>query len=196
MVFLTSYHFRSRVARRPAGRFKLLLTASCVHVAETKVNYFKSLVEVKQQIFWLEIPVADPTFVDIFDTRHQLLVHPDCCLLMESLVRDYVVKQLSIGAVLHDKKQFAFSLYYFIQLNNIWMPNFFKDLNLPTDPLNVFLVFNPTLFKNFNGNFLARECMVGDLHLSERSLTQGFSQDVVAQSSPLRILISIGIGVA
>ena len=68
--------------------------------------------------------MADTTLVDVLDARHKLLENSDRCLLMQSLVLHYVVKKLSVHAVLHDEVQFCLRLNYLytmhIQKNDQW----------------------------------------------------------------------------
>ena len=65
-------------------------------------------------------------------------------------MRDDIIEKLTVLAELHNQEQFTLSLDYFVKLNNVWMPNFLKNFNLPTNSFDVLFVFNPGLFKYFN----------------------------------------------
>lgn len=140
-----------------------------VHIAQTEINNLESFVVVKKQILRFQVSVANPTFVNVFDTGNKLLVHSDSCFLMQPLMRDNVVEQLSVLAVLHDKEQFALSLDDFVQLDHIGVPHLLKDLDLPTDSFDVLLVFYSRLFKNFDSYFLVCKVVRGKLNLSKCS---------------------------
>ena len=47
--------------------------------------------------------------MDVLDACNDLLVNSDGRFLMESLVLDYIIKQLAIGTVLHDEVQLGLS---------------------------------------------------------------------------------------
>ena len=96
--------------------------------------------------------MANATFMNVFNARHQLLVHPHSCLFMQPLVRHNVVKQLSVLAELHDQEQFTFGFNDFIQLNHIRVSHLLQDLNFSADSLDVLLVFDSGLFKYFDGD--------------------------------------------
>ena len=86
-------------------------------------------------------------------------------------MRDYVIEELSIDAVLHDQVQFRLSLYdlkqrkksqlallywlliaYLVQLDNVRMSNFFKDLDLPGNALHILLVFDFVFLQDLHCN--------------------------------------------
>ena len=53
--------------------------------------------------------MTNTTLMDVLDPTNKLLVDSDGCLLMKSLVLYYVLKELSVNAVLHDEVQLGFS---------------------------------------------------------------------------------------
>ena len=65
MVLSTGYHFWGSVARTSTRCFEQ--ASICVGVGETKVNDFYVLVFVEQQVFWLQVAMANATLVDILD---------------------------------------------------------------------------------------------------------------------------------
>ena len=86
--------------------------------------------------------MADATLVNILYTGDQLLVHAAGGLLVQALVRHDVVEQLAVLTILHDEEKLTFSFNDFKQLDYVWVTNLFQNLNLATNPLNVFLVFD------------------------------------------------------
>ena len=65
---------------------------------------------------------------------------------------DDVVEELASIAVLHDHIELLLCLDDFVQLNHIWVSHFLKDFNFSRYPLNVLLIMNLVLFKDFNGH--------------------------------------------
>lgn len=53
--------------------------------------------------------MTDAWQMDVLDACNDLLVNSDGRFLMESLVLDYIIKQLAIGTVLHDEVQLGLS---------------------------------------------------------------------------------------
>ena len=51
--------------------------------------------------------------------------HTSCFRLSNSLILDDVVKKLTPLHKLHDKKELLGSLYNFVQLDYVWMPDQF-----------------------------------------------------------------------
>lgn len=98
--------------------------------------------------------MTNAAFVNVLDTRDQLLVHSHCSLLVQPLMRHDVVKELTVLAEFHNQEELAFGFNDFKQLYNIGMPHLLKYLDLPTDPLDVLLVFDPRFLQYLNGHFL------------------------------------------
>lgn len=48
--------------------------------------------------------MADSTLMNVLNARQQLLVELASLTLLESLMGNYVVEELAIGAVLHDEE--------------------------------------------------------------------------------------------
>jgi len=67
-VLFACYHFRRSVAWRPAGCFELAIRW-VVDVAEPEVDNLQRFVEIKQEIFRFQVPVANSAFVDVLDAR-------------------------------------------------------------------------------------------------------------------------------
>jgi len=80
---------------------------------------------------------------------------------MKSLVLDDVVKEFAIGAVLHNEIQLSLGFNNLVELNDVWMPNFFQNFNLPRDALYVFFLFDAGLFKDFDSDKFLSEGVRG-----------------------------------
>ena len=78
---------------------------------------------VEQQVFWLQIPVDNVQLVQVLNTGYNLVEKFNSQWLFNSLVFYYVVKKFSTLSVLHDKVELFWSLYNFIELNDIRMSN-------------------------------------------------------------------------
>jgi len=63
-----------------------------VHVGQTEVNDLDVVLVIEKKIFWLQISVTNANFVDIFNTRYNLLEKPACFILLESLSFDDVIE--------------------------------------------------------------------------------------------------------
>ena len=56
---------------------------------------------------------------------------------------------------------------YLVELDDVWMANFLKNIDLTRDSLHVSLILNPILLENLNGNLLACNRMRSNPHFSE-----------------------------
>lgn len=81
---------------------------------------------VQQEVLWLQVSVDDAQFVDILNTRDDLLVHLCRFFLLQPPVFYNVLKQLSARTILHNQVQIVVIFYHFIKLNYVWMPHFFE----------------------------------------------------------------------
>ena len=64
-------------------------------------------------------------FMNVLNPRNKLMEHTSCFRLRNSLILDDVVKKLTPLHKLHDKKELLGSLYNFVQLDYVWMPDQF-----------------------------------------------------------------------
>jgi len=64
-------------------------------------------------------------------------------------------------------------IHYLIKLNNVGMPNNLKNMNLPCDSLNIWLIFDLIFLQNFDSNFLSSEYMRTESHLAKGTLPKG-----------------------
>lgn len=86
--------------------------------------------------------MADTRFVDILNARNKLLVHSDRRFFVESLMRHYIIEELTILAILHDQEKLAFSLNNFVKLDYVRVPNLLKNLDLSAYSLDILLIFD------------------------------------------------------
>jgi len=63
MVLLASNHFRGSIAGAPTSSLQSL--SELIHIAEAEVHYFYVFVFVQEQVFRLEVSVADLELVKV-----------------------------------------------------------------------------------------------------------------------------------
>ena len=61
---------------------------------------------------------------------------------------------------------------YFIELNDIWMPDYFQNVDLPCNSLHITLILNLVLLKDLNRNLLACNEVCAEAYLAECALPQ------------------------
>ena len=62
--------------------------------------------------------------------------------LLQLLILNNQIEKLPSTCELHHQIQVFLCLDNLVYLHNIWMVKLLQNFNLPTDPLNVFLVFD------------------------------------------------------
>ena len=77
--------------------------------------------------------------------------------IIDSIMPDDIVKQLSCVGVLHNQVQFALSLNDLVKLDDSRMPDLLQYFYLSRYSINVHLVLYFVLFQNFNCYFLFRD---------------------------------------
>lgn len=93
-------------------------------------------------------------FMDILNSRQNLLHKLDGFLLIESFSLDDIIEQLSTLCIFHYKVNVGFRLDDLIELDDIGMPEYFEDTNLSSDSFYIGLLNDFLFLKGFNGNFL------------------------------------------
>ena len=58
---------------------------------------------VKQQVFWLQVPMNHSKFMNILNTREYLRIHFAGLDLLEPSILDDVLEQFATRAILHDE---------------------------------------------------------------------------------------------
>lgn len=71
-------------------------------------------------------------------------------------------------------------MQYLVELNYAGMPNQFKYVNFPRDPLDVSNIDNLLLHQYFYSHLLSSESVSGQFDLTESALTDGLAQQVVS----------------
>ena len=64
---------------------------------------------------------------------------------------------------------------YFIKLNNMRVSDELKNVNLSGNTLHIADILNLFLLQYFDGHFLACEVVISELHLAERTLSDGLT---------------------
>ena len=164
-----------------------------VKVRETKVNNFDAVVMIQKQILWLQVPVHDTQLVDVFDTRNYLLIHLGRFFFFKAPVLDDVLEQLATRAVFHDEVQVVIVLDHFVQLHNVWVPNLLENGDLTVDPIDIRLILNFVLLKDFNCYLVAGYDMRSLLDLAKRTFTLGFTNNKASDLLALAVLLLLGV---
>ena len=94
-VKATANNFRGGVVGASATCFEEVAVFDLTR--ETEVGDLDVQVIVKQDIFWLEIPVDNLEFVAVFDAGHDLLEEPTGNLLRHTSICDDVLEQFATG---------------------------------------------------------------------------------------------------
>jgi len=91
----------------------------------------------------------DTQLSKVSQSRDQLLEKLASFLLSQFVLRGNEAKEFTIAAILHDQKQLVWRLNSFVQLYNVRMPNYFQNMDLPTDSLNIIHIRNFALVEDF-----------------------------------------------
>ena len=140
MVPVSSNHFRSCIARASARCLQCL--TFFIHVTEAEVNYFQLAIEVKQKIFGFQVSMAYTELVDVVNTCQQFLQVLAGSAFLQFLILHDQFEEFATTCKLHYQVQVFVSLNYFIDLNHVWVMQLLEYLDLSTDPLYVFFVFD------------------------------------------------------
>ena len=98
---------------------------------------------IKQQILRFKIPVNNPILMNVINTGNDLLHKFDSLRLIKPFSFDNVIKQLTTLCIFHDEMNVCFGFDDFVELDDIWMTQYFKDTDFPGDSFNI------RLFDNF-----------------------------------------------
>jgi len=95
--------------------------------------------------------VHDVKLADILDTLQDGLKEGAGSLLVNALVLDDVVEELSVGSELHDEVELLLGLNDFVELDNGRVPHNFQDVDLPLHSLNVRYIADLVFLQDFYG---------------------------------------------
>ena len=71
----------------------------------------------------------------------------------------------------------ALDLTYFVELDDVWVANFFENFDFSRNPVDVFSVFDSSFFEDFDRDALFGQNVLSHLHLAERAFPQRFACD-------------------
>ena len=140
MITVASDHLWRSVARATTRR--LQSSSLLIHVGEAKVDDLQLAIIVAEQVFWLEISMADAKLVNIVHTSDKLLEMLTCCNFLKFLIFDNQLKQFTSRSELHHEIQVLIRLNNLIDLDYIRMVKLFEDFDLSADSLYILFVFN------------------------------------------------------
>ena len=95
-----------------------------------------------------------------------------------------IIEEFATIAILHNHVELFFSLNNFIELNDIWMPNFLEDLDFPSNSFNIFLIMDFIFLKNLYSNLRCQnhgtylfisQSVLAKFHLSKGTLAKMFT---------------------
>lgn len=115
----------------------------------------------------------------ILNPVNKFIEHTTSFIFIDSLIFDYIIKQLSIFHKLHHKKQLFGSLYDLIKLYETRVTNKFENMDLSGYSFDVCNITEFFLLKKFNSNFLFGEFMGRQSNFTERSFAQNFAYYIV-----------------
>jgi hypothetical protein len=98
--------------------------------------------------------MADSTLMDVLNTRNEFEIEFAGLFLAQTSVPDDVVEQLASVGILHDHKQLFFGLDDFIELDDVRMAYFLQDFDFTSNSLDILLIVNFVLLKNFDGDLI------------------------------------------
>lgn len=83
--------------------------------------------------------------MDILNPRNDLLKELASFLFLQPGISHDIVKQFAPTSVLHDQVKLLWRLYYLVQLNDIGVPDKFKDVDFPGHSLDISHISDPFL---------------------------------------------------
>ena len=96
--------------------------------------------------------MCDSKRVEVLDASHNLEIKTTCLLLSQSVTLDDVVEKFTTLGILHYKIYALRVFDDFIKFNESWMIDALQNFYFSHYPLNVCLIFNTELLKNFHCN--------------------------------------------
>ena len=121
--------------------------------------------------------------MQIFHGVKNLIKYSTCCPLLESHLSRHDSKEFPLLCELCDYVDEICGLDYFVEIDDVGMPDFLHNLHLPLDADLIVLVFDRSLINYFHCYFLTSREMNTFLNLAKRSLAESLLEFVVANSS-------------
>ena len=81
--------------------------------------------------------MSDAQLTQVLYPRYKLLKYPACLFFLQACFWSDELEQLTVTAVLHDEVEFRLGLYDFVELNDVRVPHYLQDMDLPGDPFDV-----------------------------------------------------------
>lgn len=116
----------------------------------------------------------DSDAMDVLDSSDEFVEHPAGGVLVDPLVFNYVVEELTVLHVLHHQKKLFGGFDYLIELDDVRVPDQLQDVDLSGHPLSVRHFRYFAFFKYFDGHLFVGELVQGRLDLPKSALSDGF----------------------
>ena len=120
--------------------------------------------------------------MEVLNSRNYLLKELARLFLLQPLILNDIVEELTARHVLSDEVKLPRGFYDFIELDDVGMPGQLEDLYLSCDSLDVDVLDDLVFLENLNGYFLAREVVSAQLHFPKCTLSNSLSYQVVADA--------------
>lgn len=92
----------------------------------------------------------DSQLSEVVERRDELLKQSARLFLLEFVFRSNVAEKFAITAVFHNQKQPTGSFDDFVKLNNVRMPNYFQNVDLPRHAFDVVHISYFVFFQDLN----------------------------------------------
>ena len=140
MIALASNHLGSCITWTSTSRFKRL--PLFVSVTQPEINDLNIIILIEKKVLWFEIAMTNLVLVQILNTRKDLLEEFASLPLIEPLFFNDKIEQLSSIGILHYEEKLAVSLNDFVELDDVGVPHYLKDLYLSSNTLNITFIRN------------------------------------------------------
>ena len=125
----------------------------------------------------------NPVFVNVLDSRQNLLHELDGLSFVKPFSLDDVIKELTSFSVLHDEMDVGFGLDDFIELDDVGVAEDFEDADLTGDAFDVGLFDDFLFLQGFDGDFLLGEDVGAEFDFTEGALADGAADTIVAEDN-------------
>lgn len=105
---------------------------------------------VNQQIFWFQVSMHNVQFMQVLNTRDDLMEKFTGKRLFYFLIFHDEIEQLTTRNVFHDQVQLLWCFNNLVQLNYIRMSNHFQNMDFSCYPLHVIYILNLIFLENFD----------------------------------------------
>jgi len=113
--------------------------------------------------------------MNLLQAGNNLMEEAACLQFWHSPLSYNVVKQLSTTCILHNKIKLTARLNYFIQLNNVRVPDELQNMHLTSNPLYICNFNNPLFLKDLDSDTLAGQDVRAKLDFAKRALSNCLS---------------------